>query len=228
MLERLEGSIVVSSLNNTEIAFFVSNPSDEIQRFHFRGEFYEQQELDIISSVLTSTTRVLDVGANVGNHVIYLAVKHGLSGIVAIEPNPVASTILKVNIKLNQLADVVDLSRLDCALSDKCFSCGLRIPSNNLGGTRLSGEGSVRVVTGDSLFSSQDFDFIKIDVEGMEMECLRGLAVLINRCSPAIFIEVHRNNQDRFFDWCSAGGYRIKDRYKRYAANENFLVVPEK
>jgi hypothetical protein len=103
----------------------------------------------------------------------------------------------------------------------------LRTPKNNLGGTRVeSGGGPVHLRVGDALFSGRPIDFIKIDVEGMEMRVLRGLKRVISEQRPNIFVEVQDYNQRPFEGFLNRNRYIIVARYRRYAVNENFMVVP--
>ena len=51
----------------------------------------------------------------------------------------------------------------------------------------------VEMDSGDNLCDSRGFepDVIKIDVEGHEIKVLKGLAEIIRRCLPLIFLEIH-------------------------------------
>jgi FkbM family methyltransferase len=64
----------------------------------------------------------------------------------------------------------------------------------NFGGLQLGGEvpgESVTVSTLDSL-ELKRCDLIKVDVEGMELEVLRGAAATIERCHPILYVENDR------------------------------------
>lgn len=47
-------------------------------------------------------------------------------------------------------------------------------------------------------FGIADVDFIKIDVEGHELEVLKGGAATIERYRPVLLMEVHSNIKDFF------------------------------
>ncbi len=68
-------------------------------------------------------------------------------------------------------------------------------------------------------------DFIKIDIEGMEMDALKSLEQTIQRCRPTIFIEVNNNYHNVFKTWCGDHSYIIMETYKRYKWNVNYLLV---
>ena len=76
-------------------------------------------------------------------------------------------------------------------------------PAGNLGGTRLefSEHGRLRVVPGDAILSGHRIDFLKIDVEGMEIDVLDGLKKTIAEQRPRILIEVDNCNVAKFFEW---------------------------
>jgi FkbM family methyltransferase len=58
-------------------------------------------------------------------------------------------------------------------------------------------------------------DFVKIDVEGFEVEVLRGMVATIERCMPVFMIEFHRGNAAGIADVLGSFGYRsyIFDRH---------------
>lgn len=224
---RLAGTVVAASVADTDVRFFVNNPEDHIQRFHARGQFYEEAELALMSKCMTSDTRYFDVGANVGNHVVYFGKCVGVSEIIVVEPNPLAMALLDINVRLNGLLDAVDLSGLGYGLSDQCGSADMIIPRDNIGAARVvdNANGKLPLITGDSLLDGRPVEFIKIDTEGMEIQCLDGLERTIDCCRPALFVEVDNVNNEAFRQWCAAHVYRIEARLRRYVDNENFLAV---
>ena len=105
----------------------------------------------------------------------------------------------------------VDTSLLGYGLSDAAGSAILQVPRNNLGGARFddTADHGLPLVTGDELLAGRDFDFMKIDVEGMELKCLAGLSETIGRCRPRIFIEVDNENVADFQAWVDENAYEI-------------------
>jgi hypothetical protein len=53
--------------------FVVANSRDHIGRDHMQGRLYEPEERDIIRRAFPPGATFVDVGANVGNHVIWAA-----------------------------------------------------------------------------------------------------------------------------------------------------------
>lgn len=226
--KRIPGTFVETIVAGQAVRFFVHNPSDVIQRHHLAGEFYEAEELHLLSRYVTPATRYLDVGANVGNHAIYLYKISHISNIFVIEPHTPAIVLLQINLALNGMETVVDTSGLGVGLSDCAGKADMVTAENNLGRTYYvsNPEGLFPLTTGDELLGERAFDLIKIDVEGMEVMCLNGMQRLIARCRPMLFVEVDNVNQDAFLEWCAAHRYGVKERFRRYPHNESYLVAP--
>jgi FkbM family methyltransferase len=225
----MDGTIVRAEIKGQEISFFVNNAQDVIQRHHRRGQFYERRGLQIIAEHFPPDGVFLDVGANVGNHTIYVAKFLRPRSVIVVELTPPAIFILRSNIALNNLGGVVDASLLGVGFADVEGRVVGRGPKHNLGNAvfTLDSEGSLRVVPGDSLLADRRIDFVKIDVEGMEMAVLKGLEQTIARNRPALYVEVDDRNAEDFRQWLGANRYRLSKSFRYYETNENFMVMPE-
>lgn len=225
------GVITSRVINGCRTTFFVTDCSDEIQRYHARGEFYETEELSIVSEYFPRNGVFLDVGSNVGNHAIFVSKFLHPSLVVVIEPNSVAIDILRINIALNGLESVVDASHLGVGFSDAVATASAHTPMGNLGATKLYvhdvADGPLPLVRGDSILHGRRVDFVKIDVEGMELHALRGLATTIEECRPAMFVEVDDANATEFHGWLRDQHYTAVRTYRRYDVNENYMILPD-
>ena len=67
--------------------------------------------------------------------------------------------------------------------------------------------------------------FIKIDVEGMELEVLAGFEKTIASQRPPIFIEVEHVNRTKLESWLDNQGYGIDVEGRRFRDNQNLLLV---
>lgn len=206
------------------IRFLVANPNDVIQSRHRAGEFYELQELAIIERHMPRGGVYVDVGANVGNHLVYVGKYCAPRELYGVEPNITALRLLQANLDLNQ----VRVSVLAAGLSDAPGRAEAFWPEHNLGGAKLHARdnGRVRLMVGDEIFKDRQIDFLKVDVEGSEIAVLTGLKASIRANRPAIFVEVDDGNRALMADWIAAAGYRVEDRFRRYATNENLLLLP--
>jgi FkbM family methyltransferase len=146
------------------------------------------------------------------------------SEILVVEPNPESIRILMANILLNGS----NIRHFGVGLSDVPGVARVEVPENNLGAARMVSEagGQISLVPGDSLFAQRKVDFIKIDVEGLELHALKGLERTVANSRPKMFIEVDNNNRDGFAAWLGEHDYRVEESFRRYTVNENFLIIP--
>jgi FkbM family methyltransferase len=222
-----QGAIVSFTSGMNRFHFFVDHQEDSIQGYHMAGRFYEEEELKLIARHVKSGSRILDIGANIGNHTIYFEKVIGAAQVIPIEPLPRAIELLKLNAALNGLTKT-DMSLLGVALSDKQTSgSASTVDSRNLGGTIVTpnGRGSIPVENGDQLLAGRSFDFIKIDVEGHELNVINGLKKLIIANKPLIFIEVINENIEKLKDIMNQLGYVCQEEYRRYQLMTNLLFL---
>jgi FkbM family methyltransferase len=137
----------------------------------------------------------LDIGAYVGWYAIQAARAVGPSGrVVAIEPDPRNRLQLENNISLNAItnATIVPLAAWSHAGKVRWQGDSVEPVWHKI--DESSGSGLVDAVTVDDLvrrFGLTRVDWIKLDVEGAEVEVLKGAEQSIQRFHPVLFIEVH-------------------------------------
>jgi FkbM family methyltransferase len=224
-IARLDGSVVSFDYDQHKFFFFIHQENDSVQSFHANGRFYEIEELEAIRSQVEGG-RILEVGAHMGNHTVFFATFLKPTKIVVLEPNPSTREILEMNLRLNHSL-CVDTSRAHYALGAGPATGKLKTADKyNTGGMAIEfvSDGAIEIVAGDELFPNEDFDFIKVDVEGLELEVLQGLRQLITRCKPLIFVEVTSENHERFLVFVNSLNYRIKWRHEMYVGLTNFIV----
>jgi len=152
---------------------------------------YEHVMLRDMASRLNQNSLVLDIGANVGNHTLYLASTTGCK-VEAFEPNMELCEALNTSIEINGLRDNVTLHPV--GVSDTRGSANFKelIPEN-LGAQSLKIEigcsGNIPLIRLDDLQWNSPVHLIKIDVEGMEYRVLQGASELIKKYSPILYIE---------------------------------------
>ncbi len=156
----------------------------------------------------------LDVGANTGYYSL-LAAGMGARHVWAFEPVPDIRTILKANVDESGWARRISISPL--ALSDEEGSFAMFLPDAGHGLVETSAslnphfrarhEGSieVQVTTLDAFMDAQlpGWDssdlFMKIDVESLEPQVLRGASRLIAQRRPFLVLELLQQSDQEFF-----------------------------
>jgi len=164
--------------------------------------FYEHKLLDYISDEYGDSISgvVVDIGANIGNHAIYFNTFLKPKRIICFEPEPENFGMLQRNI--NHLSDHSRIDMLRTAIGAEAGCCSMRTFENNRGMARIiSNEGDIQALPLDS-FDLKDVELIKIDVEGYELEVLKGAEKTINNNRPIIIIEVTDETIAGVKEWC--------------------------
>lgn len=208
-----------------ELKFHLSDPSDVIQRHHARGHFYSETQLLRHANFIIPRRAVIDVGSNVGNHAIFYAAHTPAERVYVFEPNPAARTVLEKNVALNGLDNVVmDFARY--GLGKESANGSVFAPAHNLGAGRLVAEedGEIEIRRLDD-FNLKNVAFVKIDVEGMEIEVLDGAVATLRRNRAVLAVEVDPRNNGRFFAWCAEHRYHVIDAWRQHGPFD-YLCVP--
>jgi FkbM family methyltransferase len=206
-------------------------PSDNVigKSLRIYGEWAEH-ELSILRPFISGGATVVDVGANIGTHTLPFSRWVETGSVVAIEAQPAICDILRLNCRQNGCANVRIVNAIcgegrryvefqpDYA-NDENFGgisfAGARSDTRSavrrlVDRLRASAVSSIPVVTLDHLCRSQTVSFIKLDVEGMELDALHGSQKLIARCRPVIAFE--QNSTARLsetFDYLTSIGYQM-------------------
>jgi FkbM family methyltransferase len=177
----------------------VSIIGDEVSDRIRAEQVYERDILEFVRDRLldrgrTSAEVAVDVGANIGNHTLFLA--DIFKRVIAFEPNPLARSIFEINRELNNIGNV-DLRPV--GLSDQSGTATLTFDPMNLGAatsaelkrkSAAARQRTIQLVTGDGAIDvSGRVGFIKIDVEGAEEAVLKGLEQTLRRHAPIVMIE---------------------------------------
>lgn len=140
----------------------------------------------LIQRFLSPGDMFVDVGANVGLHTIAAArAMHGVGKIVAFEPFEGTKRLLEKTVWINGFSDIVKIHQaaVSWRSGDEDFFLGATSGHHSLlfsGG--LDGSPSVRVSTvklDDVIDKDEAVSLLKIDVEGAELDVVKGAAELI-------------------------------------------------
>lgn len=144
--------------------------------------------------------RVVDAGAFIGLYTMRAAKLVGKEGfVVAVEPLYSSYSMLELNVRSNQLDNV---KLLCAALSSQRGMADLLVPKSPINATlspnyaKLYGGAlekvRVRSIPLDELLIVlKRVDLLKVDVEGLELEVIRGSKLLIPERASRVVIEIH-------------------------------------
>ena len=176
-----------------------------LKRLHFarlirKGVFTTAEECDTefprLGEWISPGDWVLDIGANVGNYTARMSELVGPTGrVIAFEPVLESFELLVANLARFPLRNV---SFVNVAVSSATALVGMSMPTLDSGMENRymahvveGGGGSLSVLS----IPVDQFDFthpirlVKIDVEGHELQALRGMEGLLRRHHPRLIVE---------------------------------------
>lgn len=155
---------------------------------------YEPEETALVKQTIQSDMRIIDIGANIGYYTTLFSKLATNGTVYAFEPDESNFRLLEKNCCLNELANVELFNR---AVGDEDCSRQLFHSEHNMGDHRLypieesRSFSLVKMITIDQfLKSKKPFDFIKMDIQGFEMNALLGMNGRITKDAPILLLEV--------------------------------------
>ena len=213
--EQQQGKVVALSIGTKHYSIYLPNADiDYIQKkISTELQPYELEMLQDIQVNVSAGDLVLDVGANIGNHTLYLAAIADCK-VTSFEPNASLIEALRRSVEINQLSERVTLMPFGVGhmAGQGHFSA---IMEENLGGQSIDiGEGDIRIVALDELEFPDRVKVVKIDVEGMELPVLEGAARLIGKDRPLIYVEcMNADHYKTISAWMERHGYTYWDTF---------------
>jgi len=198
---------------------------------------YERSVVELLTNKLHNNINdvFIDVGAHIGKYTI-LAAKIAQEGlIIALEPHPANYKLLLKNIRLNELQNVITLNvaawNKDCIM--KLF-VGKNSETHSL--ARKAHENVtekyfyVKAFKLDNVVKKlglRRIDWVKIDVEGGEIEVLEGMSDILRKYKPRLIVEVFKYNYRRFAELLKSCHYKFTPIIE-YENHGYYYVEPAK
>jgi FkbM family methyltransferase len=181
---------------------------------------------------------IIEAGANMGIHTIPIASQLAKQDrkLLAFEPQPVIFQQLCANLALNGLTNV---RALPYACGSENGPLTFQVPDyhsiGNFGDTSMSDSipassrrEIVQCVRLDAIVAEGTVGLIKIDVEGYELQVLKGCEGILSRCHPLFYIENDRAEKSpMLIQWLFDHDYRLWWHIPPLFNPANFRGVPE-
>ena len=163
---------------------------------------YCHEEIEWMKTLTNPKSFVLDIGANIGTHTIGIA-PH-VKRVMAFEPDPDNFDLLVKNLATTMCSNVTPVP---AAASDVLGKVGTQF---DYGKTSLTTSGEIPATPIDMIEGLPRIDFVKIDVEGMELKVLNGMRQTIASYKPQMLIEMQDENvYAKTYDFLNGFGYNI-------------------
>jgi FkbM family methyltransferase len=197
-----------------EFAFVVSKYDTCVSDCLRTGKLFEQFLLSFVKQFIPEDKNILDIGANIGVHSVIYS-NYTKKTVYAFEPQPKVFDLLEKNIKGNNCKNIVPHMFGASSQNTTFFMNAVYDQKINQGAFRIKEKDSpeemgitIQCKVLDEL-NLQDIGYIKMDVEGHELEALEGLTNTINRYRPSLMIEIHDSSptKSETLDFIKKHGY---------------------
>ena len=164
-----------------------------------------QEMIDFFKKFIKKGDLVIDIGANIGDTTVLMALAAGSSGItLGFEPNPFVYKILEKNASLNKekqnivplpYAITIKEEEFYYISSEASFANGGISPTKNSIHGKFIFPDKIKWINLQVLLEQEykdklkNLSFIKIDTEGYDKEIIKSISDLIDKYKPAIVAE---------------------------------------
>ncbi len=180
---------------------------------HLISDSHEFKTKEVFKKIALKSDVIVDLGSNIGKYTI-LASKLSDGKIISIEASKNNFNILLKNIQLNNAKNVIPLN---FAVGNKNTSAKLFDVGSTAGYSLKNNSKKYKIVNVrklDSTFKDlklKKIDLIKMDVEGAELDALKGCEdYLKNKKISNIIIEIYPDFFPKVRDFLSKYGYKLK------------------
>ena len=172
------------------------------------GDNFEPEIVELLQLLSKGSKTILDIGANIGMTALLFS-RLG-EKVYAFEPNPGTFNFLKNNLEKN---NILNVTPLNFGLGNDDKNLSLTFSTTNRAGAFVSNKISAnsdhevetiqikRLSDTISDLNISNIDFIKIDVEGFEMEVLSGVGDVLLNNKPVVMLELNH--------WCLNAFQRV-------------------
>ena len=192
--------------------YIITVDDDVMEETYAKGELCEQVMLDWIIAKVPHGGIWVDCGANVGNHTMVFATACEADVVLAFEPVPWNHETLLANTA--HLPNVI-APRLGVGAGPQL--CEILPTAQNRNSQFALRESANKpntiVVSLDAVVPWKGVRMLKVDVEGMELDVLKGARSIIMASRPEIFVEVWvRSELDNVAELLRPFGYILIER----------------
>lgn len=202
------------------------------------NQIFEKEVVEVASKFIKQGTSVLDVGANFGQMSVLFSGLVGEAGkIYSFDADDFIFEILKKNISENKKENVIipffgavhDKENEILFFPVQDFEKFGTYGSYGIDYNTTTGR-QVKTLTIDSLKLKEPISFMKVDIQGGDLQAMRGAVKTIERNQMPILFEYEYQFEDKFnlsfqeyVDFVSGIGYK----FAKVINGHNYLIVPK-
>lgn len=196
--------------------------SEYIDRYVFYFGAYEREELSLLKRYINKKSVVLDIGANRGHHSLFFS--RYAKSVYAFEPYEKVYKEILSKLSDNNIKNIF-LNKFGLGYKEEFVSFYAPVGVNDGVGSFLNSSnnvdvGKLEIKNADNYIENNILDenigLIKIDVEGFEVNVLKGLENSIKKYKPVLFMELNKDSQVYIDE-----SLVLKDLYNFYIVEPN-------
>ena len=196
-------NIAFKSLVLDDCRYVINTNDNVISRTLENGSYWEPYMHSYFKKYIKPNSLVLDIGANIGTHSVVIAKVCPTTTVHAFEPMDIHYDLLELNKHMNSLSNII------CHNVGLGSEPGIMYQPNlefekegNFGGHGLSYEKTNKEISIKTIdmYNFSNVSFIKCDVEGFELNVLKGALDTIIKNKPVMIIEVWDIQSEVFFN----------------------------
>lgn len=172
---------------------------------------------------------VLDVGASIGDTTVPFAIKVGENGyVIAVEPEPTNIAYLKANVSPFKNVHIIQKAAWNCHEKVKLYLHDM--PTGHSMLDKFNEYIEVEADTLDNMVRGlvRNVDFLKIDVQGVELQALQGAEKLLESIKKLV-VETHllagKNTAPEVIEFLKQRKFNIKVTKEKYVPDNTFFKV---
>ena len=177
-----------------KVLMFIKPNNGGVDNYIYLNSIHEPEILNVIRENVQAGDVVVDVGANIGQHSLFMSQFVGETGSVySFEPLQSNTDSIKKSLKLNNSQNVTVETM---AVGEEDTEVKMFVPetSNDRSSRELIGMTTenfekVKMTKLDTYFADTKINFVKIDTEGFESEVISGASDIIAKHKPKILLE---------------------------------------
>lgn len=212
MIKKIINRILLKKalINNKRSSNKIVCYSDSIGVEIILNGFYEKTNLEILKKAFDielKNSTFLDIGANIGNHSLFF--QSYFKKIVSFEPQKQTFKVLSIN---TEKYDNIHAKNFGLDLENKKVKFYIPFDNNGMASPKIKSINTYEEDVELRKIYNNDYKnvgFIKIDVEGNELNVLISLNEIINQTLPVISFELNQNvsSRKKILDFLNSKGY---------------------
>ena len=201
------------------------------------GEFSEI-ELSLMSKFIMKDDVVFDIGSNIGAFTVPFAKKVGeLGQVYAFEPQKVIYDLLQDNVNKNKLKNVkifnvgmgkkkeeLELNEIDYSKVGNFGGVSFKYDSSSFTKNIKNKKYKVKITNLNEFMEIEKCNFMKIDVELMELDILTGGKNFLKKFRPILWIENHQFYPNEINKFLLENDYNAYWAYSNMFNESNYFI----